>query len=344
MSHELTRRSIAAGIGAGALAVASGAYAQTQRPVTLLNVSYDPTRELYEEFNRVFIAAWARDHAGQRLTINQSHGGSGRQARSVIDGLRADVVTLALAYDIDEIAARGLVARNWQSRLPNNSAPYTSTIVFLVRRGNPWRIRDWGDLTRSGIQVITPNPKTSGGARWNYLAAWGWALRRPGGNATTARQFVQELYRRVPVLDTGARASTTTFVQRRIGDVFLSWENEAYLAVRELGTNQVDIVYPSVSILAEPSVAVVDRNVDRAGTRRFAEAYLQYLYRPTGQQIAARHHYRPRDAQLLAANRDRFRDIPLFTVDDVFGGWASAQRTHFADGGIFDQIIGSRRA
>ncbi|MGE3249042.1 MAG: sulfate ABC transporter substrate-binding protein [Hyphomonadaceae bacterium] len=343
MTKTFSRRAVSAGLGAGALAAASGALAQPARGPTLLNVSYDPTRELYEEFNRVFIDAWARDHEGQRLTINQSHGGSGRQARSVIDGLRADVVTLAVGQDIDEIAARGLIARNWQSRLPNNSAPYTSTIVFLVRRGNPWRIRDWGDLIRPGRQIITPNPKTSGGARWNYLAAWAWALRQPGGNDATARAFVQQLYRQVPVLDTGARGSTTTFVQRRIGDVLLAWENEAYLAVRELGAGQVDIVYPSVSILAEPSVAVVDRNVDRAGTRRYAEAYLRYLYTSTGQQIAVRNYYRPRDATLLQQNRQIFRDIPLVTVDQQFGGWAAATRTHFADGAIFDQITGARR-
>jgi len=312
------------------------------RAQTILNVSYDPTREFYAAYNTLFAAAWARDHGGQSLTINQSHGGSGRQARAVIDGLRADVVTLALAYDVDEIASRGLIARNWQSRLPNNSAPYTSTIVFLVRKGNPWRIRDWGDLVRNGIQVITPNPKTSGGARWNYLAAWAWALRQPGGTPDTAKAFLTKLFQQVPVLDTGARGSTTTFVQRRIGDVLLAWENEAHLAVAELGPNEVDIVVPSVSILAEPTVAVVDKNVDRAGTRTIAENYLRLLYTDFAQELAAKHYYRPRNAAILARNAQTFPTIPLVTVDDTFGGWTNAQRTHFADGGVFDQITTRR--
>lgn len=338
MTKDLSRRAIAAGLGAGVLAAATGAHAQAPRAVTLLNVSYDPTRELYVAINRAFAAEWARTHNGQQVTINQSHGGSGRQARSVIDGLRADVVTLAVGQDIDEIAARGLIARNWQTRLPQNSAPYTSTIVFLVRRGNPWRIRDWSDLVRPGRSVITPNPKTSGGARWNYLAAWAWAKRQPGGTDATARDFVQRLYRNVPVLDTGARGSTTTFVQRRIGDVLLAWENEAYLAQAELGPGQVDIVYPSLSILAEPSVSWVDRNVQRNGNAAIAEAYLRFLYTPAAQRIIAQNHYRPRDAALLAANRNEFRDIPLVTVDQEFGGWANATRTHFANGAIFDQI------
>ncbi|MCL4716368.1 MAG: sulfate ABC transporter substrate-binding protein [Hyphomonadaceae bacterium] len=338
MSHDLTRRGVAAGLGFGVFAAASGAQAQANRPIELLNVSYDPTRELYEAYNPLFAAEWARTHNGQQVRISQSHGGSGRQARSVIDGIRADVVTLALAYDIDSIAERGVIARNWQSRLPNNSAPYTSTMIFLVRRGNPWRIRDWSDLARQGVSVITPNPKTSGGARWNYLAAWGYALRQTGGTAQTAQQFVQRIYRNVPVLDTGARGSTTTFAQRRIGDVLITWENEAHLALAEFGADNFEIVYPSVSILAEPSVAVVDRVVERKGTRAAAEAYLRRLYSDAGQDLAARHHYRPRDQQILARHRASFPDIPLFTIDDVFGGWAQAQRTHFGDGGVFDQI------
>lgn len=346
MSQDFTRRGIAGGLllsGAAAALGAEGAFAQATPPAkTILNVSYDPTREFYAEYNGLFAAAWARDKNGQRLTINQSHGGSGRQARSVIDGLRADVVTLALAYDIDEIAARGFIARNWQTRLPNNSAPYTSTIVFLVRKGNPWRIRDWGDLVRNGIQVITPNPKTSGGARWNYLAAWAWALKQPGGTQETAKAFVTKLFANVPVLDTGARGSTTTFVQRRIGDVLLAWENEAHLARAELGPNEVDIIIPSRSILAEPTVAVVDKNVDRAGTRAIAESYLRLLYADFAQQLAAKHHFRPRNAAILAANAQKYPNIPLVTVDDTFGGWANAQRTHFAEGGVFDQITTRR--
>lgn len=341
--HDITRRSLAAGLGLGALGGATSSFAQQRGgALELLNVSYDPTREYYEQYNPLFIAEWARQHPGQQLRISQSHGGSGRQARSVIDGLRADVVTLALAYDVDSIAQRGLIARNWQTRLPNNSAPYTSTMIFLVRRGNPWRIRDWGDLVRSGISVVTPNPKTSGGARWNYLAAWGYALRQAGGNAQTARDFVQRLYRNVPVLDTGARGSTTTFAQRRIGDVLITWENEAHLALAEFGATNFQIVYPSVSILAEPTVAVVDRVVDRKGTRAAAEAYLRFLYSDAAQDLAARNHYRPRNAAILARYRQSFPDIPLFTIDEVFGGWAAAQRAHFADGGIFDQI--SRRS
>jgi sulfate transport system substrate-binding protein len=342
---DFTRRHLAGGLAVAGAGAALGVGAATAQPKggtpaakTILNVSYDPTREFYVEYNALFAAAWARDHNGQQLTVNQSHGGSGRQARSVIDGLRADVVTLALAYDIDEIAARGLIARNWQSRLPNNAAPYTSTIVFLVRKGNPWRIRDWGDLVRNGVQVITPNPKTSGGARWNYLAGWAWALKQPGGSPATAKDFIQKVYANVPVLDTGARGSTTTFVQRRIGDVLLAWENEAHLAVAELGPNQVDIVVPSSSILAEPTVAVVDRNVDRAGTRAIAESYLRLLYADFAQELAAKHHYRPRNAAILARNAAKFPTIPLATVDDTFGGWANAQKTHFAEGGVFDQI------
>lgn len=343
MPDRISRRKAFAGIAGGLTLAAGAAHAQPKqsaRPLSLLNVSYDPTRELFTEFNRIFSAAWARDHGGQRLTVSQSHGGSGRQARSVIDGLRADVVTLALAYDIDEIAARGLIARNWQSRLPHNSAPSTSTIVFLVRKGNPKRIRDWSDLAKDGIQVITPNPKTSGGARWNYLAAWAWAQRQPGGSPASARAFVQKLYRNAPVLDAGARGSTTTFVQRRIGDVFLSWENEAWLAKAEGA--QVEIVYPSLSILAEPPVTVVDRNVDRAGTRRVAENYLKYLYTDFAQEIAARHYFRPRSAAVAARHAARFPGLPMVTVDDTFGGWANAHRTHFAEGALFDQIFTRR--
>ena len=304
---------------------------------TLLNVSYDPTREFYRDYNTAFAAHW-RQQSGQTVRVNTSHGGSGRQARAVIDGLQADVVTLALAYDIDAIAERGLIARDWQQRLPNNSSPYTSTIVFLVRKGNPKAIRDWSDLIRSGVSVITPNPKTSGGARWNYLAGWGWALRQPGGDAAAAERYVTALFRNVPVLDTGARGSTTTFVQRAQGDVLLAWENEAHLAIQEFGAANLDIVYPAFSILAEPPVSVVDTLVDRRGTRTIAEAYLRHLYSREGQEIAARHFYRPRDAAVLAAAGSRFPTIELITVDETFGGWGSAQRTHFADGGVFDRI------
>jgi len=315
-------------------ALATPALAQAS---TLLNVSYDPTRELYREYNQAFSAGW-RARTGQALRANTSHGGSGRQARSVIDGLQADVVTLALAYDVDAIAQRGLIARDWMSRLPHNSAPYTSTIILLVRRGNPKAVRDWGDLLKPGIRIITPNPKTSGGARWNYLAFWGWALRQPGGSAATAEAAMRQLFRQVPVLDTGARGSLTTFAQRGQGDVFLSWENEAHLAREEFKDAGLEIVYPSFSILAEPSVAVVDANVDRRGTRAAAEAYLQGLYAPEGQALAAKHFYRPRDAALLAAHADRFPRMELITVDGVFGGWTEAQRTHFSDGGVFDRI------
>jgi sulfate transport system substrate-binding protein len=308
-----------------------------QQPPTLLNVSYDPTRELYREYNAAFARDW-QARSGQAVRVNASHGGSGRQARSVIDGLQADIVTLALAYDVDEIAERGLIARDWASRLPHNSAPYTSTIVFLVRKGNPKAIRDWGDLVKPGVSIITPNPKTSGGARWNYLAFWAWALAQSGGSAASAEQATAQLFRQVPVLDTGARGSLTTFAQRARGDVFLSWENEAHLALQEFGAASFDIVYPSLSILAEPSVAVVDANVDRRGTRAIAEAYLRGLYAPEGQALAARHFYRPRDAAVLRANAPRFPDMRLVTIDDVFGGWTQAQRTHFGDGGIFDRI------
>ena len=302
----------------------------------LLNASFDPTRELYKEADAAFAASWKRQ-TGKDIRVTTSNGGSGKQSRAVQDGLEADVVTLALAWDIDVLADRGLLAKDWQARLPNHSTPYTSTVVFLVRKGNPKGVRDWPDLIRDGVQVITPNPKTSGGARWNFLAAWGWALRQPGGNAERARAYVAQLYRHVPVLDTGARGATTTFVQRGIGDVLLAWENEAYLAVEELGPDKVDIVTPSLSILAEPPAAWVDAVVERHGTRAVAEAYLRGLYEAEAQQLAARHHFRPRAPDVLAANAAKFRDIPMVRISD-FGGWAAAQKRHFADGGLFDRI------
>lgn len=323
--------------------------------VVLLNVSYDPTRELYRDINADFASLW-RARTGQEVTIRQSHGGSGSQARAVIDGLQADVVTLALAYDIDSIQRTGKrLGANWQTRFPANSAPYTSTIVFLVRKGNPHRIRDWPDLIKPGVAVVTPNPKTSGGARWNYLAAWGAALHRElGGDWSklddpaaagdveaaqrAAEQFVAAVYRNAPVLDSGARASTNTFVQRQIGDVLISWENEALLAIEALGPDQVEIVVPPVSILAEPPVAVVDTVVDRRGTRQVAEAYIEYLYTPAGQETAAAHHFRPRDQAVLERHRDQFAPLDLFTVQQVFGGWGEAHQQHFADGGVFDRI------
>jgi len=304
--------------------------------ITLLNVSYDPTRELYADFNKAFSAAY-RKETGKSVEIKQSHGGSGAQARAVIDGLQADVVTLALAYDIDAIAAKGLVARDWQKRLPQNASPYTSTIVFLVRKGNPKRIKDWDDLVKPGIDVITPNPKTSGGARWNYLAAWGYALKKYG-SADKARQFVADLYKNVPVLDTGARGSTVTFVERGVGDVLLAWESEAFLAQREFGKDKFEIVAPSLSILAEPPVAVVDAVADKKGTHAAAEAYLKYWYSKEGQEIAARNAYRPRDPEIAKKHENEFAKVELFTIDDVFGGWTKAQQKHFSDGGIFDQI------
>jgi len=314
------------------LVTVTGAHA-----VELLNVSYDPTRELYEDYNAAFAKHW-KARTGQDVTVRQSHGGSGKQARSVIDGLPADVVTLALAYDIDAIATNGKsLPINWQSRLPDSSAPYTSTIVFLVRKGNPKGIKDWGDLAKPGVSVITPNPKTSGGARWNYLAAYGWALRQPGATEATARDYLRKLFKNVPVLDTGARASATTFVNRGIGDVLLAWENEAFLAVNEVGAGQVEIVVPSLSILAEPPVTVVDKVALRKGTREVADAYLKYLYSPEGQEIIARHYYRPRDPQVAAKYAGKFPPLKLLTIQD-FGGWQKAQATHFADGGLFDQI------
>jgi len=303
----------------------------------LLNVSYDPTRELYKAYDAAFAKHW-KETTGEDLSIEVSNGGSGSQARKVIEGLEADVVTLALAYDIDAIAASGSIDSKWQARLPNNSTPYTSTIVFLVRKGNPKGIHDWGDLVKEGVQVITPNPKTSGGARWAYLAAWGWALKQPGGSDDTAKAFVASLYKHVPVLDTGARGSTTTFVQRGIGDVLLAWENEAFLAVKELGPDQFEIVTPSASILAEPPVAVVDKVVDAHGTRKQAEEYLKYLYSPEGQELAAQNFYRPTDPAVAEKYKASFPQIPLFTLADLFGSWADAQKKHFADGGVFDQI------
>jgi sulfate transport system substrate-binding protein len=304
--------------------------------ITLLNVSYDPTRELYADFNKAFSTAYQKE-TGKSVEIKQSHGGSGAQARAVIDGLQADIVTLALAYDIDAIASKGLIAKDWQKRLPQNSSPYTSTIVFLVRKGNPKGIKDWDDLVKPGIDVITPNPKTSGGARWNYLAAWGYALKKYG-SADKARHFVADLYKNVPVLDTGARGSTVTFVERGVGDVLLAWENEAFLAQREFGKDKFEIVAPSLSILAEPPVAVVDAIADKKGTRAAAEAYLKYWYSKEGQEIAARNSYRPRDPEIAKKHENEFAKVELFTIDDVFGGWTKAQREHFSDGGIFDQI------
>jgi len=311
--------------------------------VRLLNVSYDPTRELYQDINKAFAADW-QARTGQTVIINQSHGGSGKQARAVIDGLEADVVTLALAYDIDAIAQQGrLLPDNWQSRLPDNSSPYTSTIVFLVRKGNPKQIRDWDDVVRPGVQVITPNPKTSGGARWNFLAAWGYELRKSGGNEAAAKEYVTRLYKNVPVLDSGARGATDTFVQRGIGDVLLAWENEAMLALREFGPDKFEIVAPSESILAEPPVALVDRNVDRHGTRQVAEAYLKFLYTEQGQTIIARDFYRPRMKLVAGKFARQFPNVKLFTISDVFGGWQKAQKEYFSDGGVFDQIYGAGR-
>jgi sulfate/thiosulfate transport system substrate-binding protein len=324
-----------------ATALLLGSAATSAATVKLLNVSYDPTRELYEDYNKAFAGYW-KAKTGDTVTVNQSHGGSGKQARSVIDGLDADVVTLALAYDIDALAVQArLIPANWQQRLPNNSAPYTSTIVFLVRKGNPKNIHDWGDLGKPGVAVITPSPKTSGGARWNYLAAWAWALNQPGGNDASAEAFVKKLYHNVPVLDSGARGATVTFAERGIGDVLLAWENEAYLAVKELGPNKFDIVAPSLSIVAEPPVSIVDLNVDEHKTRAVAEEYLRHLYSPEGQEIAAKHYYRPRDPAVAAKYADRFQNIPkLVTIDAVFGGWTKAQATHFADHGTFDKIYG----
>jgi sulfate/thiosulfate transport system substrate-binding protein len=325
-------RVVAAALVSGMLAFSAQAQAQQR----LLNVSYDPTRELYQDFNAAFVKHW-KDTTGQTISVQQSHGGSGRQARSVIDGLTADIVTLALAYDIDAIADRGLLAKDWQGRLPNGSAPYTSTIVFLVRKGNPKAIKGWGDLIKPGVQVVTPNPKTSGGARWNYLAAWGFAMKQ-GVDEVKADQFVVSLFKNVPVLDTGARGATVTFAQRNIGDVLLAWENEAYLALDEFGKDKFEIVTPSLSILAEPTVAVVDKVVDKKGTRAAAEAYLKYLYAPEGQEIAAKHHYRPRDPSVAARHDGAFPKLELFTLADSFGDWRTVQAKHFDNGGVFDRI------
>ena len=334
---RLSRRSFhgaaIAALGALLLNPATAVAAET----TLLNVSYDPTRELYDDYNKAFAKYW-QAKSGQKVTIRQSHGGSGKQARTVIDGLAADVVTLALAGDIDALATQGkLLPTNWQGRLPHNSAPYTSTIVFVVRKGNPKGIRDWGDLVKPGVKVITPNPKTSGGARWNYLAGWAWALKQAGGSEATATEYVRKLFQNVPVLDTGARGSLTTFAQRGIGDVFISWENEAFLAVKEIGADRFEIVVPSISILAEPPVAVVDKVALRRGTADVARAYLEYLYSKEGQEIIAKHYYRPRDPQVAAKYASVFPKLNLVTIAD-FGGWAGAQKKHFADGGVFDKI------
>jgi sulfate/thiosulfate transport system substrate-binding protein len=330
MEIEMVRRILPVLAG---LLFASSAFAAD---VTLLNVSYDPTRELYADFNKAFVSAYQKE-TGKSVEIKQSHGGSGSQARGVIDGLQADVVTLALAYDVDAISAKGLIPADWQKRLPLNASPYTSTIVFLVRKGNPKGIKDWDDLIKPGVSVITPNPKTSGGARWNYLAAWGYALKKFGTN-DKAKQFVGHLYKNVPVLDTGARGSTVTFVERGVGDVLLAWENEAFLAQREFGKDKFEIVSPPLSILAEPPLSVVDTVADKKGTRAVAEAYLKYWYSREGQEIAARNSYRPRDSEIAREYEKSFAKVEMFTIDDVFGGWARAQKEHFAEGGIFDQI------
>ncbi|MEA5008289.1 sulfate ABC transporter substrate-binding protein [Clostridium tyrobutyricum] len=308
-----------------------------KKSVELLNVSYDPTRELYESYNKAFAKYW-KGKTGQDVTIKQSHGGSGKQGRSIIEGQQADVATLALAYDIDAIQKAGLINQGWQKKFKDNSSPYTSTIVFLVRKGNPKHIKDWDDLTKKGVSIVTPNPKTSGGARWNYLAAWGYALKKNNNDQNKAKEFVKQLYGNVAVLDSGARGATTTFVERGVGDVLIAWENEAFLSVKELGADKFDIVVPSVSILAEPPVAVVDKVVDKKGTRKVAEAYLNYLYSKEGQEIAAQNYYRPRDKEVAEKYKDKFPKINLFTIDDMFGGWAKAQKTHFDDGGTFDQI------
>ncbi len=340
MPFFLVRRQLCALLLAPALMAA--ATASLAKDITLLNVSYDPTRELYVDFNKAFAAQW-KAKTGDVLSVKQSHGGSGKQARSVIDGLEADVVTLALAYDVDELSAKAkLIPADWQKRLPHNSSPYTSTYIFLVRKGNPKGIKNWDDLTKPGVSVVTANPKTSGGARWGYLAAYGFALKQPGGNDAKAKEFVGKLFANVPVLDSGARGSTVTFAERGVGDVLLAWENEAHLSLKEFGADKFDIVYPPISILAEPPVTVVDKTVDKRGTRAVAQAYLEYLYTPEGQDIAARHFYRPIDTTVAARYSKQFPKVNLFTVDDTFGGWTQAQKTHFADGGVFDQIYTKR--
>ncbi len=338
--NRLTRRSaLALGISLG---LGSFAATVSAADVSLLNASYDPTREFYQEFNAAFAKFW-KAQSGDAVTIKQSHGGSGKQARAVIDGLEADVVTLALAGDVDQLYKNGgLVPAEWQKRLANNSAPYTSTIVFLVRKGNPKGIKDWADLGKDGVEVVTPNPKTSGGARWNYLAAWGSALKADGGSEEKARDLVTRIYKNTKVLDSGARGALTTFTERGIGDVLISWENEAYLAARELGSDKFEIIAPAISILAEPSVAVVDKVVDKHGTRKVAEAYLGYLYSPEGQDIAGKHYYRPRDEKAQAKYKAQFSSVKVFNIDDVFGGWSAAQEIHFKDGGVFDQIYGKK--
>ena len=313
------------------------------KPITLLNVSYDPTRELYQEINTSFAEQWKRDNAGEAVTIKQSHGGSGKQARSVIDGLEADVVTLALAYDIDALANAKLISSDWQKRLPNNSTPYTSTIVFVVRKGNPKGIKDWDDLVKPGVKIIPANPKTSGGARWTYLAAYGAALKKNNGNEAKAKEFIAKFYRNAPVLDTGARGATTTFIERRIGDVLVGWENEALMTLNEIGKGNYEIVYPSVSILAEPPVALVDSYADKHGTRKIAEAYLNFLYSDSGQEIAAKHYFRPRNEAIAKKHSDIFKPVQTFTIDEALGGWSKAQKTHFGDGGIFDSIFKANR-
>ena len=321
--------------------LALGLNGVAQAATTFLNVSYDPTREFYQEYNQAFGQYW-KQRTGQNVDFKQSHGGSGKQARSVIDGLQADVVTLALANDIDEIANAGLIRKDWQKQFKNNSAPYTSTVVFLVRKGNPKNIRDWNDLTKVGIEIITPNPKTGGAPRWIYLSAWGYALKQPGGNDAKARELVKKLYQNVKVLDSGARGSLTTFAERGIGDVLLSWENEALLATQGLGKDKYDIIYPSISILAEPSVAIVDKTVDKDGNRNLARGYLNFLYSPLGQELAAKHYFRPRNPQVAAKYAQQFPKIKLFSIHDVFGGWAKAQKTHFVNGAVFDQIYADR--
>jgi sulfate/thiosulfate-binding protein len=340
--NSTTRRALIASLALATAVVSTLAPVTAHaKDISLLNVSYDPTREFYQDYNKAFATYW-KAKTGDDVTVKTSHGGSGKQARSVIDGLEADVVTLALAYDIDEIHAKaGLLPTNWQTRLKHNSSPYTSTIVFLVRKGNPKGIKDWGDLTKPGLQVITPNPKTSGGARWNYLAAWGYEFKKTGSEAK-AKEFVGKLYGNVPVLDSGARGATTTFVERGIGDVLLAWENEALLALKELGPDKFDIVAPSVSILAEPPVTVVDKVVDKRGTRAVAQAYVEYLYSPVGQDLAGQNYYRPIDPAAAAKYAKLFPKVALFNIDEVFGGWAKAQKTHFAEGGVFDQIYTKR--
>lgn len=334
--------SLLAGCGNSSVQTATTGSGASKGPITLLNVSYDPTRELYQAYNEAFSKHW-KEKTGQDVTIQQSHGGSGSQARTVIDGNEADVVTLALAYDIDSINKnKELINKEWQKRLPNNSTPYTSTIVFLVRKGNPKNIKDWDDLVKPGIQVITPNPKTSGGARWNYLAAWGYALKKNNNDQQKAKDFVKALFENVPVLDSGARGATTTFVERGLGDVLVAWENEAFLSINELGKDKFEIVVPSISILAEPPVSVVDSVVDKKGTRKVADAYLEYLYSDEGQEIAAKNYYRPRNETIAKKYSQQFPQINLFTIDEVFGGWSKAQQEHFSDGGVFDQIYAKK--